>query len=378
MTIPPYTAFIGPVLKYLCRQATTTKAGDVHDAAAEMLGLSPADRSEELSSGVKTYKNRAGWALNTLKHGGLIESPTNGLWEVTAAGRTFASANPSLTAAQLRNLVAQARLPSVREPIAPHEISHPRGNRKAYRLPAQPLARGGQADIYEALRKSDQKTFVLKRVRGPSGAARMRREIEIQSALAHAHVMPILDWDEAFTWYVMPKGVRSMAEMSRPLEPALLCRIVRSVAAALECAHAAGHPHRDVKPHNVIELDEMNPGGARWVLADWGLTRRALGETTAPLTKSGALGTDGYAPPEAYTHAHQTGAAGDIYSLGQLIAWATGVDPVPNMPPLISQPWHLLVKEMTKLDQSERPQRISEVLLLLQVVEDALRGNVAQ
>jgi serine/threonine protein kinase len=93
--------------------------------------------------------------------------------------------------------------------------------------------------------------------------------------------MPILDWDSLnYTWYVMPRGRRVMSEFTRPVEPNLLCRIVKSVAAALEVAHAAGHPHRDVKPQNIIELSGAH-GEGQWVLADWGLTRRAPGATTA-------------------------------------------------------------------------------------------------
>jgi serine/threonine protein kinase len=199
----------------------------------------------------------------------------------------------------------------------------------------------------------------------------MRREIEVQSSLRHANIMPILDWDSLnYTWYVMPRGRRVMSEFTRPVEPNLLCRIVKSVAAALEVAHAAGHPHRDVKPQNIIELSGAH-GEGQWVLADWGLTRRAPGATTAEWTKTGQfLGSAGFAPPEAYQDAHNVGAPGDVYALGQVIAWATGVDPVPNVSPTVMAPWQQVVGPMTQQEARKRPQTMAEVQCLLSTIFD--------
>jgi serine/threonine-protein kinase len=199
----------------------------------------------------------------------------------------------------------------------------------------------------------------------------MRREIEVQSALQHPHVMPILDWDtDGFSWYVMPKGKRTMSDLTRPIETTLLLQIVDSVLAALDVSHSAGHPHRDVKPPNVIELeDELDQ--ARWVLADWGLTRRAPGATTARPTKTGEfLGSEGFAPPEAYRNAHNVGIPGDIYALGQLIAWATGVEPIPNVSPTVVGPWQHVVELMTQQEPSRRLQSIAEVRELLSGIRE--------
>lgn len=248
------------------------------------------------------------------------------------------------------------------------------GNRKAYRLPPRPFKVGGQAHVYEATRKSDNSQLILKRARNEF-VPRMRREIEIQSALQHANIMPILDWDTVdFSWYVMPRGKRTMSDLVRPIEPTLLFRIIGSVVDALEASHSFGHPHRDVKPQNVIELDD-GVGDARWVLADWGLTRRAPGMTTAEWTDTGQfLGSEGFAPPEAYRDAHNVGVPGDVYALGQLVAWAVGVDPVPNMSPTVTGPWQPIVEAMTQQEPSRRPQSMAEVRRLLLAAEaDLLR-----
>jgi Protein kinase domain/Mrr N-terminal domain len=383
MTVPSYRFFIDPLLRYLEKHCSPVRASDAHDAVADALVLTSQDRDVEVPSGMKTYKNRTSWAFNTLKNIGLADSPEAGLWELTSEGRALCDANDELSPEQLRQLIGRVqRSPKSRQNesaaeasvLVSRSMSLAAGNKKAYRLTPRPLASGGQADVYEALRKADNKLLILKRAKNFMAAKRMRREIQVQSSLRHVNVMPILDWDvEGFAWYVMPKGIRAMSEITPPLEPKLLCNIFRSVAAALEHSHSAGYPHRDVKPHNIIELRDGEEKG-RWVLADWGLTRRALGETTAALTKSGALGTEGYAPPESYQDAHEFGAPGDVYSLGQVVAWATGMNPIPNVSPRVAAPWTQLINAMTQQSPEERPQTISDVLNLFEEIESAISG----
>jgi hypothetical protein len=365
-SVPRYQFFIEPVLRYLAGCGTASTA-DVYEAAARALELAESDRQLRVRSGTLTYKNRAAWALNTLKHAGLVVAPKPGTWELTSTGREFAATNPELTESQVLRLVSmvpRGAQSASRQREASTSLAKQlsQGDRKAYRLRAQPISSGGQADVYEAERKSDGKIFVLKRVRGPSGQPRMRREIEVQSSLKHENVMPILDWDTSgFTWYVMPKGARVMSELTLPMKFETLLHIVDSVAAGLEVAHSSGHPHRDVKPHNIIELAEAD-GRTRWVLADWGLTRRPLGETVTPLTRTGqVLGTEGFAPPEAYQYAHEYGEPGDVFALGQVIAWAAGATPVPNVAGTAPEPWTRLVSDMTQLRPNERIQSITEV-----------------
>lgn len=375
MAVPSYKIFIEPVLRYLAKCEAAVPAREVCEAAARELGLSEADRSVELSSGGPVYRNRASWALNWLKRAGLAEAPVPGEWRLTPGGRRLASAHPAFTREIMSKFAAKVearaggerptRVTSIDRAAPPRT---PLGNRRAYRMPSRPLSVGGQAEVYLAVRKADNRTFVLKRVRQSLGENRMRREIEVQSSLRHPNIMPILDWDVFnHSWYVMPRGTRAMADLPRPLERKLICRIVTSVAAALGFAHTAGHPHRDVKPQNIIELEEA--GESRWVLADWGLTRRAPGDTTAEWTKTGQfLGSAGFAPPEAYHDAHNVGIPGDMYALGQVIAWATGVDPVPNIRPTVTAPWRELVEFMTNEDPQRRPRDMSEVQRLVAAI----------
>jgi serine/threonine protein kinase len=188
----------------------------------------------------------------------------------------------------------------------------------------------------------------------------MKREIEVQSSMSHRNIMPIVDWDRThFRWYVMPRGVQSMRDLPTPVESLLLLRIVTQLLDGLEHAHGAGHPHRDVNPANIIEVEDG--GDRRWVLADWGLTRRELGKTTSALTKTGVLlGTEGFAPPEAYIDGHSVGEPGDLFSLGQVIAWGLGVMPNPYVRTEVEGPWRDLVYVMTQPALADRVQSVAE------------------
>jgi hypothetical protein len=376
MSVPSYKTFILPIFHYLAQQELNLAARDVYEAAARELHLTDDAKLEQLTNGGPLYKNRASWALNWLKRAGLAEAPTPGEWRLTTEGKKLADTGPMTTAELLARFSARVEIRQSRTnagrstPIADTTSLAARtlDGRKAYRLPSRPLAVGGQAEVYEAVRKSDNKLLIFKRTRNRFGP-RMRREIEVQSALQHSNVMPILDWDRAhYSWYVMPRGARIMSDLPRPIETTLIVRIVGSVLAALDAAHSAGHPHRDVKPQNVIELDD-GAGETRWVLADWGLTRRAPGTTTSNWTKTGEfLGSEGFAPPEAYRDARNVGAPGDLYAVGQLITWATGVAPIPNVSPTVAEPWRQIVHLMTHQDPDRRPQSIAEAQRLLAAI----------
>jgi hypothetical protein len=197
------------------------------------------------------YRNRASWGLNWLKRAGLAEAPTLGTWRLTPSGRELAAAEPMPLARLLSRFSARVEVRRSRTnagdsahslSVSSSPASTALGNRKNYRLPPRPLEVGGQAHIYEAIRKSDGAQLIVKRARN-GFAPRMRREIQVQSALQHAHIMPILDWDTVnYSWYVMPKGKRTMFALTRPIDTRPLLRIIRSVVAALDVAHSAGHP----------------------------------------------------------------------------------------------------------------------------------------
>jgi len=78
MPVPTYDQFIEPLLRHLAAHPDGVRARDAHEAAADALSLSLADRTEMLTSGMEAvYKNRTGWAHDRLKRAG--RAPQDGL-----------------------------------------------------------------------------------------------------------------------------------------------------------------------------------------------------------------------------------------------------------------------------------------------------------
>ncbi|HAQ89250.1 MAG TPA: restriction endonuclease [Pseudomonas sp.] len=93
MSVPTYDQFIEPILRFLAARPEGATAGEAHEAAAQALGLSEAQRQETTNSGQATYKTRAGWAHDRLKRAGFSSSAKHGYWKLTGDGLAFAQSN---------------------------------------------------------------------------------------------------------------------------------------------------------------------------------------------------------------------------------------------------------------------------------------------
>jgi hypothetical protein len=242
-----------------------------------------------------------------------------------------------------------------------------RGDRGDYACDRLPIADSGQADVFRATHKPTGTTVALKKLhlKRPRDhqIARMRREIEVGRHLdSDDHAMPILDYSPDHTWFVMPWAEATAESRQENLQsPDGLRILVDALADVLSAAHTGDWIHRDIKPSNILLLD------GRWRLADWGAVRRPHGQTTKIGRTAAAIGTEGFAAPELTDDAHQATAASDIYSIGRVIAWAlTGKTPKANLPLLPEPgPWRPVVQKATRTDPRQRPQTISEMLVLI-------------
>lgn len=156
---------------------------------------------------------------------------------------------------------------------------------------------------------------------------RFAREISALQRAAGLHTIPILDFDESCSWYIMPRAVGDLTSFAVPAAVESVLAVLEAIELSLRSLHAAGEVHRDLKPGNVLWLDDVN--GARWVVADFGIIRNPAGLTTSDLTRTGQLlGTDGWAAPEQSINAHDATPAADVYAAGLIAAWMlTGLHP---------------------------------------------------
>lgn len=247
--------------------------------------------------------------------------------------------------------------------LNPYDLvrSQARGERSDYRLDRVPKEEGGQAQIFRAVHKPTDVEVAFKRrtSQRDTPAARMRREIEISQLLGqHAHYMPILDSNPVDGWLVMPMAQATAEQRRESLsDPVQLRALIEALMDVLELAHAHDWLHRDVKPSNILLLDN------KWTLADWGIVRRPRGQTTQEGRTRFELGTEGFAAPELFVAAHEATAAADVYGIGRVIGWAlTGQYPQMNVPLYPAPgPWRNITRIATHSDPQQRVQNIQSL-----------------
>jgi YVTN family beta-propeller protein len=200
-----------------------------------------------------------------------------------------------------------------------------------YRL-AGLIGRGGMGEVHRAYDLDRDRVVALKRMPRHLGAdpgfrARFEAEARIAARMRNPHVIPIHDYGEIdgqlFIDMRLVDGLdlKSRLERERRLSPARAVAIVAQIAGALDEAHAAGLVHRDVKPSNVLTVEDDFV-----YLIDFGLAR----ELSAPrLTSTGiTLGTLAYMAPEQFDAAGDHRA--DVYALACVLhEMLTGQAPFP-------------------------------------------------
>jgi tetratricopeptide (TPR) repeat protein len=182
------------------------------------------------------------------------------------------------------------------------------------------LGRGGMATVYLAHDLRHDRPVALKVFHPELAAAlgeRFLREIRVAAKLSHPHILTVHDSGESASllWYTMPvvdgESVRQRIhrEGQLPVEEAV--RIARTVAEALDFAHAHGIVHRDIKPENILLF------GNEPMVADFGIALAIDAVGQDRLTQTGfSLGTPSYMSPEQACAEPRLDGRTDIYSLG--------------------------------------------------------------
>ncbi|PSB08497.1 serine/threonine protein kinase, partial [Pleurocapsa sp. CCALA 161] len=151
------------------------------------------------------------------------------------------------------------------------------------------------------------------------------------------------------------------------------------VGEALEILHQAQFLHRDIKPDNIMLVDD-----GRVVLIDFGAARDF---TTTSTVRYTTMLTPGYAPLEQYGRALKYGAFTDIYALGSTlyhlltgeapvsaIERAAGVElkSVKEIAPHVSLHVSEAIAKAMAMDVTQRIQSVGEFLALLRRDEGRL------
>jgi serine/threonine protein kinase len=229
---------------------------------------------------------------------------------------------------------------------------------------------------------------------------RFFNEARATTAINHPGIVEVFDFgylENGLAYIVMEllegmtlaRRAKTLGVMNEGEAAALL----RSVCNALAAAHDKGIVHRDLKPDNIFLIHDLETGGDRTKLLDFGIAKLTdLGSASAA-TKTGAvMGTPTYMSPEQCRGSGEVDHRADLYSLGcifyQLVAgrppFATqGAGEVIGMhlymqpdPPTrhhagISPDTEALIMALLAKDPAHRPQSARDLAAMLQQLAHA-------
>lgn len=183
----------------------------------------------------------------------------------------------------------------------------------------QSIGEGGMANVYLALDTILNRRVAVKVLRGDLASdekfvRRFQREAISASSLSHPNIVEMYDVGEEdgnyfiVMEYVEGKSLKSLIKKRGGLTLPETLDIMLQLTDGIACAHNSYIIHRDIKPQNILVLDD-----GRVKITDFGIAQ-ALKRGELTETNS-VMGSVHYLPPE---QANGTGTTikSDIYSLG--------------------------------------------------------------
>ena len=196
-----------------------------------------------------------------------------------------------------------------------------------------PLGTGAMGEVYRAYDPIIDRPVAIKVVRpeliaGGSSEQwlqRFRREARAAGRRFHPNLIAVLDFgdDNGVPFlameYVDGQSLDAVIKASGPLEPSRGVPMITQVLSALGFIHKNGIVHRDVKPSNIMVLEDD-----QIKVADFGIARIDASEFTIV---GDLLGTPAYMAPEQFAGA-QVDQRTDLFAAGVILfEMLTGVKP---------------------------------------------------
>lgn len=227
------------------------------------------------------------------------------------------------------------------------ELLQLRGQRRAYPAPARglllagrytldiELGHGGFASVWRAQDREAHRRVALKILHSHHAGDRIRRDrfargMRTMRSLDHPNILRVHEPEVSANGFVfavlelVSGGDLHEAFRNHQLPPDQIWPILLAICDGLGLVHDRNLVHRDIKPGNILLTETGTP-----FLTDFDLV---LDHETAGGTRTGALGSVVYTPPELWHDAHQATAAADVYSLAMTAVFAyQGAHPSPNI-----------------------------------------------
>ncbi len=191
------------------------------------------------------------------------------------------------------------------------------------------VADGGMGRVYEARDAQLDKRVAIKVLhpevaRDPVSLERFKREYEISKDLPHAHIVEVLDFQEAAPGrYIMVmefldgEELRALLKRETRVSAAKMVRVLSQVAIGLDEAHRREFVHRDLKPDNIFLCD--SEAGPIVKVLDFGSVRINKNRQMSKLTSLGTtIGSPFYMSPEQAQGKEELDHRADVFALGAI------------------------------------------------------------
>jgi len=190
------------------------------------------------------------------------------------------------------------------------------------------IGEGGFGEVWLAVR-DDGLACAMKRLKVPCSddiRRRFVRETKLQSNLKHPNVMPIIGMNTTadVPFFVMPLASGSLRDrMADEVDQNSMVGVFIDILDGVAHAHANGVIHGDIKPENVMFVEDDDPFSDTCeqqipVVSDFGLCRATCRDTTTITLTGEGMGTAWYVAPEQWDNFKERDEKADIYSLGRM------------------------------------------------------------
>ena len=263
------------------------------------------------------------------------------------------------------------------------------------------IGTGGMGTVYRVEhsllgRPAALKVLLAEHSHDHDTVSRFFNEAKAAAAIRHPGIVEVYDFGylpdgAAYLVLELLDGESLSARLrarGRLPEPEALA-IVRGIASALAAAHAKGIVHRDIKPDNIFLVPDLERGGDRVKVLDFGIAK-LMGESGhghGPTQSGVILGTPAFMAPEQCRAAARVDHRADLYAVGcvlmQLLTGAGPFDehggtleriaahlhtPAPSLRsrvPAASERADALVARLLAKDPADRIQSAAELAALL-------------
>lgn len=185
------------------------------------------------------------------------------------------------------------------------------------------LGEGGMAVVYKAFDPMENRVVAVKILKdeflaNEEFSNRFKNESKAIAILSHPNIVKVYDvfFSERLQYIVMEyiEGItlKEYIKQQKIVGWKEAVHFTTQILRALQHAHDKGIVHRDIKPQNIMVLQNGNIK-----VADFGIARFSRGETQT-ITENGAIGSVHYISPEQ-ARGELTDAQADIYSVGVVL-----------------------------------------------------------